>query len=66
MMTRIYMRHENHGEKIAYLEAEAENDELNGWERFDPNEQHVSEVEVEYSAEELITKPRRGRPRKEV
>ena len=65
-MTRIYMRHEKHGEKIAYLEAEAENDELNGWERFDPNAPQAQDDEIEYKEEELITKPRRGRPRKEV
>lgn len=58
-MTRIYLRHENHGEKIAYLEAEAEMDEQNGWERFDPTKP------VPLPADPEIEPKRRGRPRKE-
>lgn len=41
-MALIYLRHERHGVKIATLEMEAEADEENGWERFDPNEVTLS------------------------
>jgi hypothetical protein len=37
-MALIYLRHDVHGVKIATLELEAEADEENGWERFDPND----------------------------
>ena len=37
-MAMIYLRHARHGVKIATLEMEAEADEENGWERFDPND----------------------------
>ncbi len=52
----IYMRHPLHGNKVAIAEAEAEADEKNGWERFEPGdpENEVNE----------LAKPR-GRPRKE-
>lgn len=33
----IYLKHPLHGAKVAIAEAEAEQDELNGWERFDPD-----------------------------
>ena len=33
----IYLRHAIHGTKIATMDLEAEADEQNGWERFDPN-----------------------------
>lgn len=36
-MAEIYLRHTLHGTKIATMELEAEADEQNGWERFDPN-----------------------------
>ena len=52
----IYLRHPVHGNKVAIAEAEAEADEKNGWERFEPGapENEVNE----------LAKPR-GRPRKE-
>ena len=37
-MAVIYLRHPVHGVKIAVLDLEAEADEENGWERFDPND----------------------------
>ena len=52
----IYMRHPIHGNKVAILEAEAEADEKNGWERY--------EIGVELPVNELA-KPR-GRPRREL
>lgn len=37
-MPLIYLRHPVHGVKIATMHLEAEHDERNGWEVFDPNE----------------------------
>jgi len=53
----IYMRHPDHGNKVAIAEAEAVYDEKNGWERYEPG---VSEEDVNE-----LAKPR-GRPRKEL
>jgi hypothetical protein len=53
----IYMRHPDHGNKVAIAEAEAVYDEKNGWERYEPG---VSEEDVNE-----LAKPR-GRPRKEI
>lgn len=36
-MAIIHLRHPKHGTKVATMELEAEADEQNGWERFDPN-----------------------------
>ena len=33
----IYLKHPLHGAKVAIAEAEAEQDELNGWQRFNPD-----------------------------
>lgn len=33
----IYLRHPTHGTKVATMELEADADEQNGWERFDPS-----------------------------
>lgn len=35
-MAVIYLRHPDHGAKVAISEMEAENDMQNGWEEFDP------------------------------
>lgn len=32
----IWLRHPQHGVKVAYHPGEAEADEKNGWQRFDP------------------------------
>jgi hypothetical protein len=37
-MPIIYLRHPVHGTKIASLDMEAEFDEENGWERYNPEE----------------------------
>jgi len=37
-MAVIYLKHPEHGVKVACLDLEAEADEENGWERFDPND----------------------------
>ena len=64
----IYLRHPVHGTKVAVMAMEAEYDEQNGWERYDPNA--VEEVEEAVSQEtvveaapsnELEVKRRRGR-----
>jgi len=34
----IYLKHPDHGEKIATLELEAEYDEKNGWARYTPGD----------------------------
>ena len=34
---QIYLKHPQHGVKIASLDLEAEHDEQHGWERFDPD-----------------------------
>ena len=58
-MALIYLRHERHGVKIATLEMEAEADEENGWERFDP-------AEVTPLAENDMVIRRRGRPKRDL
>ena len=35
-MAVIYLKHPQHGAKVAISELEAENDIANGWEEFDP------------------------------
>jgi len=35
----IYMRHPIHGNKVATMDLEAEEDERNGWERYTPGEE---------------------------
>lgn len=35
-MSVIYLRHPQHGAKVAISEHEAAQDEMYGWERFDP------------------------------
>ena len=44
-MAIIYLRHPQHGTKVASMEAEVEHDYKHGWEEFDPNE--IQEVIVE-------------------
>jgi len=55
----IYLKHPIHGAKVATMEAEAEQDEQNGWLRFDP----ASPAPV---LENALQPTRRGRPRKVV
>ncbi|HUW99862.1 MAG TPA: hypothetical protein VMY35_02705 [Phycisphaerae bacterium] len=42
-MPEIYLRHPDHGVKIASLEQEAEYDEQNGWNRYTPGEEAEDE-----------------------
>ena len=45
-MALIYLKHSVHGTKIATMEAEAENDEQNGWVRYTHDTPSISQ-EVE-------------------
>ena len=55
----IYLRHSVHGTKVAISDLEAEYDEREGWERFDPSDP----AETVQAVNELAPK-RRGRPPK--
>ena len=60
----IYLRHPIHGTKVAIIEMEAENDEMNGWVRFDPEEKIKQPVAKPEIADEIPInelKPRRRR-----
>jgi hypothetical protein len=69
-MPIIYLQHPVHGFKIATMEMEAESDEQNGWQRYDPDTPSVPEIEapevaapeVAAPTNELEVKRRRGRP----
>jgi len=57
-MATIYLLHPKHGVKIATMEMEAQYDEMNGWVRYDPDE------ELNEPMENVMVEPRRrGRPR---
>jgi hypothetical protein len=55
----IFLRHPDHGCKIASFELEAERDEQNGWVRYNPDTPSMSEIAA--SDDEVEVK-RRGRP----
>lgn len=62
-MPNIYLTHPIHGSKIATMELEAEADEQNGWQRYDPEAALSSDdLPVNVSVNELEVKRRRGRP----
>jgi hypothetical protein len=52
-MPIIYMTHPIHGAKVATMELEAEEDEKNGWSRYNPDEP------VEEVVNTLVVKRRR-------
>lgn len=56
----IYLQHPVHGTKIATMDLEAEFDEQNGWERYNPDTPSAPEAAA--PANELEVKRRRGRP----
>lgn len=60
----IYLRHPVHGTKVATMAMEAEFDEQNGWERYNPDTPSAPEAAA--PANELDVKRRRGRPPVEV
>lgn len=48
----IYLQHPVHGQKIATMELEAEFDEQNGWERYNPDTPSAPEFVTEVAAPE--------------
>jgi hypothetical protein len=50
----IYLKHPEHGTKVAIMEQEAEYDEANGWERYELDTQPAI---VEEAVEEAIAVP---------
>ena len=60
----IYLRHSVHGTKIATMAMEAEFDEQNGWERYNPDTPSAPEAAAPVN--ELEPKRRRSRPPAEV
>lgn len=60
----IYLRHAVHGTKVANMDLEAEFDEQNGWERYNPDTPSAPEVAAPVN--ELEPKRRRSRPPAEV
>ncbi len=58
-MPIIYLQHSVHGTKIANMEMEAEFDEQNGWERYNPGTPSAPEAAA--PANELEVKRRRRR-----
>jgi hypothetical protein len=53
-MPIIYLKHPIHGTKVATMEAEAEHDEAQGWERYELDTQPAI---VEEAVEEVIAAP---------
>jgi hypothetical protein len=60
----IYLRHAVHGTKVANMDLEAEFDEQNGWERYNPDTPSAPEAAAPVN--ELEPKRRRSRPPAEV
>lgn len=60
----IYLRHPVHGQKIATMDLEAEFDEQNGWERYNPDTPSALETASDVAAPEnkLEVKRRRKEP----
>ncbi len=56
----IYLRHDVHGTKVANMDLEAEFDEQNGWERYNPDTPSAPEAAAPVN--ELEPKRRRSRP----
>ena len=69
-MAVIYLSHPIHGAKVAISDMEADNDEANGWVRFDPTApvvEAVAEAQEEAPAPVVNELPRRrGRPARSV
>jgi hypothetical protein len=53
-MALIYLKHPDHGTKVATMDLEAEHDEQNGWERYELDTQPTP---VEEAVEEVIAAP---------
>lgn len=59
-MALIYLQHPKHGVKIASMEMEAQNDEIHGWTRFDPDD---PDPLPDAQDNAMVEPRRRGRPR---
>lgn len=57
-MPLIYLQHPRHGAKIATLELEAEQDEQNGWRRYNP---HAADDAADAPQENALRDRRRSR-----
>ena len=60
-MSVIYLRHPQHGAKVAISEHEAAQDEMFGWERFDPTA--PADEDDEEAVNEMAAPQRRPRRR---
>ena len=56
-MPIIYLKHPDHGTKVATMDAEAEHDEANGWKRYELDTQLAPVVEEIKAVEEVIAAP---------
>jgi hypothetical protein len=63
-MPIIYLQHPKHGTKVANMDLEADFDEQNGWERYNPDTPSAPEVAAPVN--ELEPKRRRSRTPVEV
>jgi len=57
----IYLSHPVHGFKIATMDSEAEADEQNGWERYNPDTPSAPEAVSEVAAPENVLGVKRRR-----
>ena len=58
-MAITYLRHPQHGTKVASMEAEVEHDCKHGWKEFDPTEQEVIVEETPVVENALAPRSRR-------
>jgi len=58
-MAIIYLRHPQHGSKVASMEAEVEHDYKHGWEEYDPNAQEEDVEETPVVENALAPRSRR-------
>lgn len=56
-MPIIYLKHPDHGTKVATMDAEAEYDESNGWKRYELDTQPTPVVEEIKAIKEVIAAP---------
>ena len=56
-MPIIYLKHPIHGTKVATMDAEAEHDEAQGWERYELDTQPEVVKEVVKEVKEVIAAP---------
>jgi hypothetical protein len=64
-MAVIYLKHEVHGAKVAISREEADADEANGWEEFDPSAPKVASQDTTDAPILNALPTRRGRARKQ-